>query len=124
MNARTATMNESASDEDRNAARRQRASRRRRRAVFFLGGIVFEATAVWLRTGRLGGNLIVRCRQGHLFTTTWIPAISVKAVRLGWWRLQRCPVGKHWSLVTPMRESDLTEEERRTASEVRDVRIP
>jgi hypothetical protein len=71
-----------------------------------------------------GGNTFVRCRQGHLFTTIWVPGVSVKSVRLGWWRIQRCPVGPHWSVVTPVRETDLSDDERRLASEVQDVRIP
>jgi hypothetical protein len=37
---------------------------------------------------------------------------------LGWWRLQRCPVGNHWSIVTPVKEADVTEEEKRIASEI------
>ena len=48
----------------------------------------------------------------------------MKAARLGWWRFQRCPVGRHWTLVTPVRESELTEDELRIARETRDVRIP
>ncbi len=71
-----------------------------------------------------GAHTVVRCRRGHLFTTLWIPGGSLKAVRLGWWRLQRCPVGKHWSLVTPVNTADLTPEERQLASERRDMRIP
>jgi hypothetical protein len=63
-------------------------------------------------------------RQGHLFTTIWLPAASLKAVRFGWWRLQRCPVGKHWSIVTPVKESELSEDDKRIASEQRDIRIP
>jgi hypothetical protein len=39
-------------------------------------------------------------------------------------RVQRCPVGKHWSLLVPVREADLTEEGRQFAREHRDVRIP
>ena len=77
-----------------------------------------------LRGYPIGGNLVVRCRAGHLFTTIWIPGVSVKAVRLGWWRIQRCPVGGHWSVVTPVREADLTGDEQRLAGEARDVRIP
>lgn len=73
---------------------------------------------------KLGGNVVVRCRKGHLFTTIWVPGGSLKAVRLGWARLQHCPVGHHWSLVTPVRDADLTDEERRIAAEHRDVRIP
>jgi hypothetical protein len=82
-------------------------------------------TLVARRLGyKVGGNTIVRCRQGHLFTTIWIPGASLKAIRLGWARLQRCPVGRHWTLVTPVRESDLTDEQRRTAEQHRDIRIP
>jgi len=43
---------------------------------------------------------------------------------LGWWRFQRCPVGHHWSLVTPVRESELTEEERQLAHTRKDTRVP
>jgi hypothetical protein len=77
-----------------------------------------------LRGYPIGGNLVVRCREGHLFTTIWIPGASLKSVRFGWWRFQWCPVGKHWSTVTPVKESELTEDDRRTARERRDVRLP
>jgi hypothetical protein len=70
------------------------------------------------------GNVVVRCREGHLFTTIWVPGVSLKSVRLAWWRFQRCPVGNHWSLVTPVRQSELSEEERRAASEAKDIRVP
>jgi hypothetical protein len=73
---------------------------------------------------RLGGDVVVRCRQGHLFTTIWVPGASLKAVRFGWWRLQRCPVGQHWSLVSPVREADLTADELRAARDHHDIRIP
>jgi hypothetical protein len=73
---------------------------------------------------RVGGNTVVRCRRGHFFTTIWIPGVSLKSVRLGWWRIQRCPVGGHWSIVVPVREADLSKRERRTAQETRDIRIP
>lgn len=82
-------------------------------------------TLVARRRGyNMGGNIVVRCRAGHLFTTIWVPGASLKALRLGWARLQRCPVGKHWTLVTPVREAELTYEERRMAAEHHDVRIP
>jgi hypothetical protein len=97
----------------------------RRRVGIVLGAaMLVEAVGLWLRTGRIGGNVIVRCRAGHLFTTLWIPAASVKALRLGWWRVQRCPVGHHVSLVTPVNAADLTEEERRAAGEHHDIRLP
>ena len=83
-----------------------------------------EAAVVARRRGRwLGVNTVVRCRSGHLFTTVWVPGASVKAVRLGWWRYQRCPVGNHWTFVTPVQVSELTSEERQLA-QVHDVRLP
>jgi hypothetical protein len=72
----------------------------------------------------MGGNTVVRCRRGHLFTTIWIPGASLKAVRLGWARFQWCPVGRHWSIVTPVKEAELTEDEIRFASEHKDIRVP
>jgi hypothetical protein len=33
-------------------------------------------------------------------------------------------VGKHWTLVTPVKDSELTDEERQIASEHHDARIP
>ena len=67
---------------------------------------------------------IVRCRQGHLFTTVWVPLASLKAIRLGPWRIQRCPVGKHFSVVRGVDESTLTPAEIEEARANRDSRIP
>lgn len=72
----------------------------------------------------MGGDTIVRCGKGHLFTTIWVPLASLKAVRLGTRRLQYCPVGKHWALVKPVKESTLSDEERRRAALYKDLRIP
>jgi hypothetical protein len=88
-------------------------------------GALAAFTVVARRLGyKLGTGTHVRCRQGHLFTTVWIPGVKLKALDLGIARLQRCPVGNHWSLVTPVRDSDLTEQERNLARQHRDVRIP
>jgi hypothetical protein len=87
--------------------------------------VLLAGTAAARAAGyRLGAHTVVRCRKGHLFTTIWIPGVSVTSLRLGWWRLQRCPVGGHWSLVSPVRESTLTADQRRFASEHSDVRLP
>jgi hypothetical protein len=86
--------------------------------------ILVEIAGLRRRGYRMGGNVVVRCHQGHLFTTIWVPGASLKSVRLGWWRLQRCPVGHHWSIVTPVKASELTEEEQRIARENKDIRIP
>jgi hypothetical protein len=84
-----------------------------------------EAVVVKRRRGSLyRARTIVRCRRGHLFTTIWIPGGSLKAVRLGPWRFQRCPVGPHWSLVTPVNVAKLSEEEREFALSRRDTRLP
>jgi hypothetical protein len=110
--------------------RRRRFSKRsgRRRAARVVGvavaAVALETLGLWLRSHRLGGQVVVRCRQGHLFTTIWIPAASVEAIRLGWWRLQRCPVGQHWTIVTPVMEAELSEPDRRLAGERHDIRIP
>ena len=96
---------------------------RRRLAVVVLA--LLAGTLIARRRGyKIGASVVVRCRQGHLFTTTWIPGLSFKAVRLGWARLQKCPVAQHWTLVTPVKDADLTDEERREAGEHRDIRVP
>jgi hypothetical protein len=99
-------------------------SRRSQRLAVVIGVLVV-GTIIARRLGyKIGGNTVVRCREGHVFTTIWIPGVSLKAIRLGWARYQRCPVGGHWTFVTPVRDIDLTAEERRLAEERRDVRIP
>jgi hypothetical protein len=86
---------------------------------------VAEAVVVARRRGYLFGvNTVVKCLSGHLFTTLWVPGVTVKALRLGWWRFQRCPVGKHWTLVTPVNASELPARERQLAAQVHDVLVP
>src|SRR5579872_4164418 len=93
-----------------------------RGALIVIGAIV-AGTLVARRLGyNLGGNVVVRCRRGHLFSTIWIPGVKLKGLDLGVARVQRCPVGKHWSLVTPVRDADLTEQERELARAHRDIR--
>jgi hypothetical protein len=96
----------------------------RRRAGIIAAALAADAVPVWVRTHRIAGKFIVRCQQGHLFETIWIPGASVKALRFGWWRFQRCPVGNHWSFVTPVKESELSDSELRTAREHKDIRLP
>jgi hypothetical protein len=89
------------------------------------GATILEALFLRRRSGSwLGLRTIVRCQRGHLFSTTWLPGASVKALRLGPWRIQRCPVGSHWSLVRPVRASELTESERSEARAARDTVLP
>jgi hypothetical protein len=108
----------------RGAATTERARKRRIRRVIALGMLAVEVGMGLSRGVRFGRNTVVRCRRGHLFATIWVPGASVKALRLGWWRVQRCPVGPHWSLVSPVGAAELTEDDRRAAIERHDLRIP
>jgi hypothetical protein len=103
-----------------------RTSRRGRRVGLLVAAsaIAVEAAAIRRLGYPFAGVVVVRCRDGHLFTTLWVPGASVKSVRLGLWRLQRCPVGRHWSLVSPVRRADLTPEEQASADAKRDSRLP
>ncbi|MGA2469845.1 MAG: hypothetical protein ABSG64_04055 [Solirubrobacteraceae bacterium] len=69
-------------------------------------------------------DTVVRCSDGHLFTTIWIPLVSVKAVRLYNKRYQRCPVGHHFSIVRRVDVDELDAAKRERAAAVRDIRIP
>jgi hypothetical protein len=71
-----------------------------------------------------GRNTYVRCRRGHLFTTTWIPGGSLKSIRLGPWRVQWCPIGRHVDLVHPVKDADLTDAERDFALGHHDTMVP
>lgn len=100
-------------------------SRRVVRTVLIVAGVIAGGTLIARRLGyNLGVNTVVRCRQGHLFTTIWIPGVKLKELDLAVARVQRCPVGQHWSLVVPVRDVSLTEEERQYAMAHHDIRIP
>ena len=91
--------------------------------------VVVALIVATLAARRRGFNVgstytVVRCPEGHLFTTIWIPGVSLKALRFGPFRLQRCPVGDHLTFVTPVRVSDLTDEQRRFAEQHHDGSIP
>jgi hypothetical protein len=61
---------------------------------------------------RSNAPTVVRCREGHLFSTVWVPFASFKAIRLGPRRFQRCPVGNHWTFVSRVRDDELSDAER------------
>ena len=95
------------------------------RALVAIVVVLVVLTALARKRGyKVGGDVVVRCSQGHLFTTIWIPGASIKALKLGWARFQYCPVGRHWALVRPVRESELTDMELRIAHERHDVPVP
>jgi hypothetical protein len=99
-------------------------------AVVIAAGVVVVVAVAGTKAGRergysgMGGDTVVRCSEGHLFTTLWIPGSSLKAVRLGTKRYQRCPVCEKFRVVTPVPDSELTEEDRRAAAEHHDTRLP
>lgn len=68
-------------------------------------------------------DTVVRCKDGHLFTTIWVPMASIKALRLGNGRWQHCPVGKHWSVVVPVDEGTLDPPALEAARAVHDIRV-
>ena len=104
----------------------QRRKRHRKAGLAIaVGATAIEAAVVAKRRGFLFGmDTVVRCKDGHIFTTLWIPGASLKAIRLSWWRVQQCPVAHHWSLVTPVEASSMSKEERDLAAQHHDMRVP
>jgi|SRR6188472_849464 hypothetical protein len=101
--------------------------RRKRAKILVLLLLLLDALgtlAARTRGYRFGRKTLVRCHSGHLYTTIWIPGGSLKALRLGWWRVQFCPVGRHWSIVTPVKETDLSLREKLAARRHKDIPIP
>jgi hypothetical protein len=95
------------------------------RPVVAVLGLLVAGTVLARRAGyKIGGHVVVRCRQGHLFTTLWIPGVKLKAIDLGVARIQHCPVGHHWTVVVPVRDRDLTDDERLNARKHHDTRLP
>ena len=101
-----------------------RTGRHRKRWLIAAGAMAAETVPLWRRGYGLGGTVVVRCRDGHVFSTMWLPGVSLKSLRLGPWRVQRCPVGHHWSVVTPVNRSMLGGGELAQALATRDVRVP
>jgi hypothetical protein len=102
-------------------------SSRRSFLILVVSLLVVETIVMRRRGYAFGRSVIVRCREGHVFPTIWIPGISLKALRLEpvrWMRFQYCPIGKHWAVVVPVKVSDLTDEVRLAALEHHDLRIP
>ena len=66
----------------------------------------------------------VWCKDGHLFTTIWIPLGSLKAIRWFDRRYQYCPVGHPFTAVFPVKTSNADEGDLERAALVHDIRIP
>ena len=103
----------------------RRAVKRAIKPVLITAGVIAGATLAGRRLCyNFGTSTVVRCRQGHLFTTVWIPGVKLKELDLIVARVQRCPVGQHWSLVVPVKAAGLTDAERQFAQEHHDIRVP
>jgi len=97
--------------------------------IVVLVGVAVSVVVVNVIVRRRGyaipGKTVVRCARSHLFTTTWVEGGSLRAVRLGpLTRYQRCPVGRHWAVVHPVNDEDLTDEQRRIARQGSDSPAP
>jgi hypothetical protein len=88
-------------------------------AVPVITAAVLVKVIAWRLSGRpaLGSEIVVRCGRGHLFTARWSPLGSFTSIHVGSARYQHCPVGDHWSLVRPVKDSDLTPEDRLIAQQ-------
>jgi hypothetical protein len=67
---------------------------------------------------------IMRCPDGHLFETPFLPFASFKAVRTPRGRYQRCPVDGRWGLMDLQPTAELTPEQLAEAHEQRTTPIP
>jgi hypothetical protein len=93
--------------------------------ILIAAGVATGGTLIARRLGyNLGTNTLVRCRKGHVFTTIWIPGVKLKEIDLVIARIQRCPIGRHWSLVVPVRAADLSAEDRDFARAHHDIPVP
>lgn len=82
--------------------------------VAVLAAVVAALNVGMRRKGySIPGQTVVRCTKGHVFRTLWVEGGSLKAVRLGpTTRYQHCPVGHHWAIIHPVKDADLTDQER------------
>jgi len=107
---------------------KHRISGKSKRGLIVAGTVAAAYAAGTVAAKRMGytfgGNVVVKCYSGHVFSTIWIPGGSLKSLRLGFWRVQWCPVGKHVTLVHPLKDAEVTEEVQEAAAAEHDVRIP
>jgi hypothetical protein len=92
--------------------------------VLVVGAFAGFITVMKKRGFKFGRDVIVQCGAGHYYTTIWVPGVSLKAVRWGAIRFQRCPVGKHWASARLVNPKEVTPEISEIAAQHHDVRIP
>lgn len=69
-----------------------------------------------LSAGRDRFVVVVRCARGGLFETLWVPGASFRSLRLGPWRIMRCPVHDRVEVVHIVDPASLTPQERAAAA--------
>jgi len=67
-----------------------------------------------------GSRTVVKCSGGGYYETIWVPLVSLKAIRLGAKRFQRCPIHRKWEMTQRVRDDELTPQIRQAAAQYRD----
>ena len=67
---------------------------------------------------------VMRCPDGHLFETPFLPMMSLKAIRTPRGRIMRCPVDGRRGLVELMFTAELTPAQRDEARRNRTSPLP
>jgi hypothetical protein len=66
----------------------------------------------------------VRCSEGHVYGSRWVPMVSLKAIRLGNARFQHCPVCHRRRMTTRVPPDQLTVEVLAAAAAIHDGPLP
>jgi hypothetical protein len=89
-----------------------------------VGETIYGSTGDGARDHGTGFVVIVRCSGGGLFQTLWVPGLSLKAARLGPFRIMRCPVHGRVEVVRVVNPADLTAKEQEAASRYPPGHVP
>lgn len=97
-----------------------------RRVIVAAVALAVASVVATRRRGRtdLEGRTLVRCRSSHLFRTTWGPGPSLASMRRGRGRVQYCPVGRHWTLVSVVKDEGVLDHHVRRSVVPRDLAAP
>jgi hypothetical protein len=86
---------------------------------------LFAGPLIARRLGhKIGRNCTLRYHQRHAFATLWFPGGKIRTNDDGAPRFGRCPLGDHSTLVIPVRDRNLTIEQRLQTAGHHDVRLP
>lgn len=65
----------------------------------------------------------VICSEGHVYGSVWVPLASLKAIRLGNRRLQRCPICGRFRMTRRVPPEEQTPEVLAAAEQRHDTRL-